>query len=92
MGMCIVIDETGRGRGRQTVVFDPSTKKYFLVSSVNNDFANETYIFQCDVNGVVSNWSEVWDARPNDHDGVVSRLLNGEMTSLDFYFDEEDDE
>jgi hypothetical protein len=85
MGMKIVIGETNRGRGEQTVMFDPMTKKHFLVSSINHAYADETYIFECDENGIVENYIEVWGTRPSNHDEVIRQLLTDELTSLDFY-------
>ncbi len=83
--MNITIEQLRMGFGQKTVVFDKITKKYFLVSSVSNFYANETYIFECDKDGNVEDFCEVWGVRPSDHDKVMSMLMNGELTSLDFY-------
>jgi hypothetical protein len=83
--MKIIKRETNNGQGQQTLLLDELTKKYYVVSSVHNAFANETYIFESDRHGNITNWSEVWGIRPRDHYRVVNQLVTKELTSLDFY-------
>lgn len=93
--MKVVIGETNKGNGEQTVMLDETTGKYYLVSSVY--FASmygevdETYIFECDKDGEVENWSEVWATEPSNHDGIINMLLSGELSVEDFY-EQEDEE
>lgn len=40
-------------------MYDELSRKYFVVSSIRNAYANETYIFESDSEGEITNWSEV---------------------------------
>ena len=81
--MKIVKRETNQGNGNQTLMYDEMSRKYFVVSSIQNDYANETYIFESDSEGNITNWSEVWRTRPSNHTEVVDMLVSGEISYLD---------
>ena len=88
----VIIKETGKGLGQMTVVQSQETEKYYVVSSVSGAYANETYIFECDKKGSITNWTEVYGVRPNQHNKVLSDLYMGELTEQDFYNDNDYDE
>ncbi|NCU32542.1 MAG: hypothetical protein EOM23_06340 [Candidatus Moranbacteria bacterium] len=70
---------------KQTVLYDGVSKQHYLVSSIENFFTDETYIFECDSKGEISNYSEVWGIRPAQHWTVIEKLMSREITYLDFY-------
>ncbi len=77
------------GTTGKTVV-KSSEQNCYLVSSVLSCYADETFIFQCDEQGKVTNWGEVWGIRPAQHQEVLSQLLSGEITENDFYLEQEE--
>jgi len=88
--MKIIKPETNNGNEKRTLVYDEMSKKYFIVSSINNAFGNETYIFESDSDGNITNWSEVWGTRPSKHSRVVDMLVSGEISYLDLDISDEE--
>jgi hypothetical protein len=72
---------SGRIVGDQTVVYDPSTDKHFLVTSVSNPAVDKTFVQRCYGNGEVIDRNEVYTLVPADHIKVLGMLYNDELTS-----------
>jgi len=90
--MKIVKGNTGRGNGLQTLLYEETRDKFYVVSSINyksevtGEVLNETMIFRSDEYGDpnVFGYVDVWSTKPADHDGVICKLLTGELTVADF--------
>lgn len=87
--MKIIIKETGKGLGQQTLV-KSDQNKYYVVSSITGLYANETMIFGSDEDGVITNFGEMWATKPAQHENILSMLESRELTEEDFYFDADD--
>lgn len=90
--MKIVKCNTGRGTGIQTLLYEETRDRFYVVSSINyksevtGKVLNETMIFRSDSHGDpnVFGYVDVWSTKPADHDGVIYKLLTGELTVADF--------
>ena len=54
-----VIRDDEDGCCSQALFHNPDTGQHFLYSYVNNDFAHETMVFKCDVNGDITDWHQL---------------------------------
>lgn len=88
--MQVKIQDTGRGRGIQTLVFNPETNRHFVVSSVKNDDLNisETLIFRADEEGLVTNYEDIWSTISVQHEDVIRLLEEGVLTEKYFIMEE----
>ena len=59
-----------------------------------SSYANETMIFEGKEDGSMANGSDLWSTRPQDHQGVLSRLVSGDLPESDLrvWSMDEDDE
>jgi hypothetical protein len=91
----ILKGETYSGSGQQTLIFDPESKKHYVVNTVRynkNDPEkpeaainhNETLIYIADDKGNVNPTAIVWAKIPGDHDNTLNKLLTGELTQEQF--------
>ena len=82
--MKILVNDTHKIIGKQTIVFDGTTQQHFLVSSVNNSIVNKTFILKCDSRGNVKDWNEVYTVVPEQHDFIVDALQSFYLTTKNF--------
>lgn len=68
----------------KTLMHDEIDDRYYLVSSIQNDYANETMVFECDEYGIVYQYLELLVTRPSNHDKIVKM-----MSDDDFHLDSE---
>jgi len=57
--------------GEEYDVFDTITSQWWVVTSINIGFANETAIFACNEDGEPTNWNDVVCVRPRDMDEAL---------------------
>lgn len=68
----------------KTLMHDEIDDRYYLVSSVQNDYANETMVFECDEYGIVYQCLELLVTIPSNHEKIVRM-----MSDDDFHLDSE---
>lgn len=83
--MEVKVWETDTSAGNQTIVYDPVSKNYFLVTSISvKGVMNKTFVVVCNENGAVKDWNEVFTIVPSNHDKVVKMLQSKTLTANDF--------
>lgn len=60
---------------RKTLLYNEPLDCYYLVSSINNSFLNETMVFEADSSGNVNDYTELLVSRPSRHEEVVKYLI-----------------
>lgn len=87
--MQVVVQDI-KGQGIKTLVFNPETDRYFIVSSIENNeiSVSETFIFRADEEGHITNYEEVWGTTSISHEDVV-RLLEEDVLSEEYFIMEE---
>lgn len=78
--------ETNRIAGKQTLLFDPNTQKYYTVTTVSSEVVNKTFILRCDENGKPKDTNELFVLMPGNHKYVVESLTSQMITAQDFNF------
>lgn len=68
----------------KTLMHDEIDDRYYLVSSIQNDYANETMVFECDEYGIVYEYLELLVTIPSNHEKIVRM-----MSDDDFHLDSE---
>ena len=74
----ILIEDTMKGRGKQTVM-QTQSGVYVVVSSVSGFGADETFIFPSDKEGNIIDFGEIWGIRPKNHKAGIQAVCNGEV-------------
>lgn len=64
----------------KTLMYDEIHDRYFVVSSISV----ETLIFEADSTGLVKSYIEVYSEQPEDHNGIVNKLVKKELTIKNF--------
>lgn len=64
----------------RTILHDVTHDKYYLVSTAFNQYksfvlCDETYVFDCDEMGNITNYFEVLGIRPRAHSFVVDNII-----------------
>jgi hypothetical protein len=84
--MKILVEETGKIDGRQTLIIDEKINRLFLVNTVVGEVVNKTFILHAKKDGTPYSYNEVFTLMPGSHDFVLKMLLDGQLTADDFNF------
>lgn len=80
--MKIVKGQLDKGTGEQTLMLEPDSGQYFVVSTNST----ETLIFKSDEEGnIQNNHIEVWGTPFMGHEPIVELLVTGQLTTEYFY-------
>ena len=61
---------------KQALFFLPENKKFYLYSYINNEYGNETMVFECDEDGEVENHNDLAFAQGYEHSSnMMDRLM-----------------
>ncbi len=86
MPMTILVRETNKAYGKQSILRDESTQEHYRVTSITDALVDKTFVVPCRENGSVKNWNEVYTLTPANHKKVIQDLESGALTTDDFQF------
>jgi hypothetical protein len=67
------------GNSQKTVVYNSKEKRFYLVSSIDNKYGDETMVFECDESGDILDLTELLVTEPNNHEKVLDYLMNSDV-------------
>jgi hypothetical protein len=87
--MEVIIEKLGNESTLRTLVFNPETNNYFVVSTVDTKDFSETLIFRSDEFGSIGSYTEVWGTGAGvQHEDVIALLKEDTLTEEYFNMEE----
>lgn len=71
-----IIKHDDQGRRKKTILYDSVDNIYYIVSSFNNDYGNQSMVFESDAEGNILDYAELLVSKPCHHDIIVDYLVN----------------
>ena len=88
--MKIINDKVyANGEGKSVVLSEKSGKYYFVSSvfggyDIFGKYQDETMIFNCDEDGNIEDWGEVYVCYPAQHKIIMDKLVSGKLSERKF--------